>query len=228
MKSISTKLHELGIKKRNIELEFNKLEIQCDEKRKRVSELNLSATDAENRVQKAKEDVKLVRKEKSELTDKKSVEKVELIKQIQEKKQDFLLQTITLNNTSKEIVKQEIRLKELMCAIKNAENDFNDAEELLIQQKRLEKDIESKETKLKTLQNIILSLEKKQSTLEQEIHEKQKEVFVKEIVLNKTIQDIRVIGRRVQKEYEKNGGTFELPIDLTIKVRPKKRSELMI
>ena len=65
MKSISTKLHELGIKKRNLELEFNKLGIQYDIKRKKIDELNTSATDAENRISKAKEKAKQIQKEKA-------------------------------------------------------------------------------------------------------------------------------------------------------------------
>lgn len=228
MKSISTKLHELGIKKRNLELEFNKLGIQYDIKRKKIDELNASATDAESRIQKTKEKAKQLVKEKKELDNKKNVEKNKFAEQINEKKQEFISQLTTVDNISKEIIKQETYLKRLLQAVKKIEIELKETQDLLRNQKQLEKDIELKETKLKTLQSVVSLLETKQSVLEQEIHDRQKEIFVKEITLNKTIQDIRVIGRRVQGEYEKMGGKFELPIDLTIKVRPKKRSELMI
>jgi len=228
MKSISTKLHELGIKKRNLELEFNKLGIQYDIKRKKIDELNASATDAESRIQKTKEKAKQLIKEKKELDNKKNVEKNKFAEQINEKKQEFISQLTTVDNISKEIIKQETYLKRLLQAVKKIEIELKETQDLLRNQKQLEKDIELKETKLKTLQSVVSLLETKQSVLEQEIHDRQKEIFVKEITLNKTIQDIRVIGRRVQGEYEKMGGKFELPIDLTIKVRPKKRSELMI
>lgn len=228
MKSISTKLHELGIKKRNLELEFNKLGIQYDIKRKKIDELNASATDAESRIQKTKEKAKQLIKEKKELDNKKNVEKNKFAEQINEKKQEFISQLTTVDNISKEIIKQETYLKRLLQAVKKIEIELKETQDLLRNQKQLEKDIELKETKLKTLQSVVSLLETKQSVLEQEIHDRQKEIFVKEITLNKTIQDIRVIGRRVQGEYEKMGGKFELPIDLTIKVRPKKRSELII
>ena len=228
MKSISTKLHELGIKKRNLELEFNKLGIQYDIKRKKIDELNTSATDAESRIQKTKEKAKQLIKEKKELDNKKNVEKNKFAEQINEKKQEFISQLTTVDNISKEIIKQETYLKRLLQAVKKIEIELKETQDLLRNQKQLEKDIELKETKLKTLQSVVSLLETKQSVLEQEIHDRQKEIFVKEITLNKTIQDIRVIGRRVQGEYEKMGGKFELPIDLTIKVRPKKRSELII
>ena len=228
MKSISTKLHELGIKKRNLELEFNKLGIQYDIKRKKIDELNASATDAESRIQKTKEKAKQLIKEKKELDNKKNVEKNKFAEQINEKKQEFISQLTTVDNISKEIIKQETYLKRLLQAVKKIEIELKETQDLLRNQKQLEKDIELKEIKLKTLQSVVSLLETKQSVLEQEIHDRQKEIFVKEITLNKTIQDIRVIGRRVQGEYEKMGGKFELPIDLTIKVRPKKRSELMI
>ena len=228
MKSISTKLHELGIKKRNLELEFNKLGIQYDIKRKKIDELNASATDAESRIQKTKEKAKQLIKEKKELDNKKNVEKNKFAEQINEKKQEFISQLTTVDNISKEIIKQETYLKRLLQAVKKIEIELKETQDLLRNQKQLEKDIELKEIKLKTLQSVVSLLETKQSVLEQEIHDRQKEIFVKEITLNKTIQDIRVIGRRVQGEYEKMGGKFELPIDLTIKVRPKKRSELII
>jgi chromosome segregation ATPase len=70
------------------------------------------------------------------------------------------------------------------------------------------------------------SLKRASLSLDLEIQDRQRDIFNKELELNKSISDLKVIARRVQKEYALLGRPpMDISIDL-VKTYPKRRSEL--
>lgn len=180
MKSLSTKLFEQGIKKRDLELEINQLFIQKEKLQQNIVELSNSNTDLLKKPFIIVEEYKEIKKEKLQELEKEKKE-IKTIKKNKEKIQEEYNRLLENNKLLSILVKEKEKYNEIL--LKTQKELEKERDEIIIQ-------INKEKQKVN---QIIIDFVKKEA-------EYTKEIKKKEIELNKLKEEIKEEREKIHQD----------------------------
>jgi chromosome segregation ATPase len=228
--SLANQIMELGAKKVALELEHNHALSKIEVKKKELEGISSSITEAHARLSELKVKIDDKKDELLKLNAKLLIEKAKRTNKLSELDLGVADVAIKLNRLDHKTDEKSKRISSLEHEIASLEFNKDELISKINEKKRVEDMLVAVETRLASLVDDVNSAEARLSNIDAELRLRSAGVFEKEIALNKTIHDLRVVGRRVQEEYTRLGlGTLVLPIDvldITIKEAPLRRSQL--